>query len=548
MIDASFPDRMPSIYSALEITRPRRDLIARCSSTSATTACAPWRWTRPTACARHRGHRHRRPDLGPGRRRDARPRLERARRPDRRRRAAAADASAGRSTAPPELQGPLVEDRDLRDRDQGHRPDRPLRARRQDRPLRRRRRRQDGADPGADPQHRPRARRRLGLLAASASARARATTSARDGGVGGHRQGRPLLRPDERAAGRPPARRALGPDDGRVLPRPGPGRPALHRQHLPLRPGGLGGLGAARPDAAAVGYQPTLATEMGQLQERITSTRRARSPRCRRSTCPPTTSPTRRPRTPSPTSTRPRCSRARSSSRGIYPAVDPLDSTSRVLGRGIVSDEHYDTATRVQEILQRYKDLQDIIAILGIEELSDEDRLTVARARKVQRFLSQPFHVAEVFTGTPGEYVKLEDTIRGFERSSTAATTTCPSRPSTWSADRRGPSAASSGGRVVARQRVQALRRLARHARRARPTRARPSMIIVPGQDRRDRRARAPRAADRDAARRPSCACTSPTPRRCATPRRMAGSRCSATARGCWSRRRSTPPTSTAPL
>jgi len=99
---------------------------------------------------------------------------------------------------------------------------------------------------------------------------------------------------------------------------------------------------------------------------------------------------------------------------GIYPAVDPLDSTSRALSPGIVSDEHYDTATRVQEILQRYKDLQDIIAILGIEELSDEDRLTVARARKVQRFLSQPFHVAEVFTGTPGTYVKLEDTIRGF--------------------------------------------------------------------------------------------------------------------------------------
>src|SRR6266511_206138 len=99
---------------------------------------------------------------------------------------------------------------------------------------------------------------------------------------------------------------------------------------------------------------------------------------------------------------------------GIYPAVDPLDSTSRALQPGIVSDEHYDVATRVQQILQRYKDLQDIIAILGIEELSDEDRLTVARARKIQRFLSQPNFVAEQFTGTPGQYVKLEDTIRGF--------------------------------------------------------------------------------------------------------------------------------------
>jgi F-type H+-transporting ATPase subunit beta len=100
---------------------------------------------------------------------------------------------------------------------------------------------------------------------------------------------------------------------------------------------------------------------------------------------------------------------------GIYPAVDPLDSTSRALARGVVSDEHYDTATGVQEILQRYRDLQDIIAILGIDELSDEDKLVVQRARKIQRFLSQPFNVAEVFTGTPGQYVKVEDTIRGFQ-------------------------------------------------------------------------------------------------------------------------------------
>jgi len=100
---------------------------------------------------------------------------------------------------------------------------------------------------------------------------------------------------------------------------------------------------------------------------------------------------------------------------GIYPAVDPLDSFSRALQPGIISDEHYETATRVQEILQRYKDLQDIIAILGIDELSDEDKLVVSRARKIQRFLSQPNFVAEQFTGTPGEYVKLEDTIKGFK-------------------------------------------------------------------------------------------------------------------------------------
>src|SRR5205823_12423777 len=100
---------------------------------------------------------------------------------------------------------------------------------------------------------------------------------------------------------------------------------------------------------------------------------------------------------------------------GIYPAVDPLDSVSRALQPGIVSEEHYRTATRVQEVLQRYKDLQDIIAILGIDELSDDDRLVVSRARKIQRFLSQPNFVAEQFTGKPGEYVKLEDTIKGFQ-------------------------------------------------------------------------------------------------------------------------------------
>jgi F-type H+-transporting ATPase subunit beta len=166
---------------------------------------------------------------------------------------------------------------------------------------------------------------------------------------------------------------------------------------------------------SAVGYQPTLATEMGQLQERITSTNKG-SVTSVQAIYVPADDLT----DPAPANTFAHLDSTTVLSRGlveqgIYPAVDPLDSTSRALSRGVVTDEHYDTATRVQEILQRYKDLQDIIAILGIEELSDEDRLTVARARKVQRFLSQPFHVAEVFTGTPGEYVKLEDTVRGFQ-------------------------------------------------------------------------------------------------------------------------------------
>ncbi|MBA3365756.1 MAG: F0F1 ATP synthase subunit beta [Actinobacteria bacterium] len=165
---------------------------------------------------------------------------------------------------------------------------------------------------------------------------------------------------------------------------------------------------------SAVGYQPTLATEMGQLQERITSTRTG-SVTSIQAIYVPADDYT----DPAPATTFAHLDSTTELSRaiveqGIYPAVDPLTSTSRALQPGIVSDEHYETATRVKEILQRYKDLQDIIAILGIDELSDEDRLTVSRARKIQRFLSQPNFVAEQFTGTPGQYVKLEDTIKGF--------------------------------------------------------------------------------------------------------------------------------------
>jgi F-type H+-transporting ATPase subunit beta len=166
---------------------------------------------------------------------------------------------------------------------------------------------------------------------------------------------------------------------------------------------------------SAVGYQPTLATEMGQLQERITSTTKGAVTSVQAIYVPADDL-----TDPAPANTFAHLDATTVLSRaiveqGIYPAVDPLDSTSRALQPGIVSDEHYQTATRVQEVLQRYKDLQDIIAILGIEELSDEDRLTVSRARKIQRFLSQPNFVAEQFTGTPGQYVKLEDTIRGFQ-------------------------------------------------------------------------------------------------------------------------------------
>jgi F-type H+-transporting ATPase subunit beta len=166
---------------------------------------------------------------------------------------------------------------------------------------------------------------------------------------------------------------------------------------------------------SAVGYQPTLATEMGQLQERITSTQQGSITSVQAIYVPADDL-----TDPAPANTFAHLDSSVVLTRtlveqGIYPAVDPLDSFSRALQPGIVSEEHYGTATRVQEILQRYKDLQDIIAILGIDELSDEDKLVVARARKIQRFLSQPNFVAEQFTGTPGEYVKIEDTIKGFQ-------------------------------------------------------------------------------------------------------------------------------------
>jgi len=165
---------------------------------------------------------------------------------------------------------------------------------------------------------------------------------------------------------------------------------------------------------SAVGYQPTLATEMGALQERITSTTQG-SITSIQAVYVPADDLT----DPAPATTFAHLDATTVLSRnlaakGIYPAVDPLDSTSTMLQPGIVTEEHYGIAENVKETLQRYKELQDIIAILGIDELSEEDRTTVARARKVERFLSQPFFVAEIFTGSPGEYVSLEDTIKGF--------------------------------------------------------------------------------------------------------------------------------------
>ena len=166
---------------------------------------------------------------------------------------------------------------------------------------------------------------------------------------------------------------------------------------------------------SAVGYQPTLATEMGALQERITSTRKGSITSVQAVYVPADdlTDPA-----PATTFTHLDATTVLSrdiASQGIYPAVDPLDSTSRILSPEVVGQEHYEVARAVQQVLQRYKELQDIIAIMGMDELSEEDKITVARARKVQRFLSQSFHVAEQFTGMPGQYVPLKETLRGFK-------------------------------------------------------------------------------------------------------------------------------------
>ncbi len=167
---------------------------------------------------------------------------------------------------------------------------------------------------------------------------------------------------------------------------------------------------------SAVGYQPTLATDMGTLQERITTTKKGSITSVQAIYVPADDL-----TDPAPATSFAHLDATTVLSRqiaelGIYPAVDPLDSTSRMLDPRVVGEEHYGVARDVQRVLQTYKSLQDIIAILGMDELSEEDKLVVARARKIQRFLSQPFHVAEVFTGTPGVFVKLEDTIRGFKR------------------------------------------------------------------------------------------------------------------------------------
>ena len=298
---------------------------------------------------------------------------------------------------------------------------------------------------------------------------------------------------------------------------------------------------------SAVGYQPTLETEMGGLQERITSTDRG-SVTSIQAVYVPADDYT----DPAPASVFAHLNATTALSRsisekGIYPAVDPLDSTSTILKPDVVGDEHYRTATEVQEVLQRYKELQDIIAILGIDELSDEDRQTVSRARKIERFLSQPFFVAEQFTGRTGEYVPVAETVRGFREILDGEH------------DDLSEGAFYMQGSIdqVTRERQVRARRprgncgRGAHGRRRGPDpgggglRAAKRARSRPGP-------RSAKSASSPTTRRcwrrcgrPSCACTSPTRRPSATPRPTAGCRSTATAPGSCSRRRSRPRTST---
>jgi hypothetical protein len=257
---------------------------------------------------------------------------------------------------------------------------------------------------------------------------------------------------------------------------------------------------------SAVGYQPTLATEMGALQERITSTHEGSITSVQAIYVPADDL-----TDPAPATAFAHLDATTVLSRaiselGIYPAVDPLDSTSRILDPQYIGERHYRTATSVQRILQRYKELQDIIAILGMDELTEEDKVIVGRARRIQRFLSQPFFVAEQFTGTPGEYVKLEDTVESFERVVSGEFDHLRSRRSTWWAASRAPSTrrsawsrAADGGprRGHGRGRHARLRPLAR----ADGVRGRRHLGGGPGVERPARHPAWPRPADGPAGR-----------------------------------------------
>ena len=342
-----------------------------------------------------------------------------------------AGRAGGRRAAPPAGHAPLADpprdaqvhrpraqDRDLRDRHQGHRPDRAVREGRQDRPVRRRRGGQDGRHPWSSSTTWPRATAASRCSAAWASGRARGTTSTSRSRRAGVLENVALIYGQMNEP--PGARLRVGLTGLTVAEyfRDVEGQDVLlfidNIFRFTQAGSEVSALLGRMP--SAVGYQPTLATEMGDLQERITSTTKGSITSVQAIYVPADDL-----TDPAPATAFAHLDATVVLSRaiselGIYPAVDPLDSSSRILDPQFVGERHYNVAIGVQRTLQRYKSLQDIIAILGMDELSEEDKKIVARARRLQRFLSQPFFVAEQFTGFPGKYVKLEETMSSFER------------------------------------------------------------------------------------------------------------------------------------
>ena len=432
VIEAVFPERLPEINHAITVPRGERrrggrgDRRDRRRAARLRGPAAPRRQPRPRrrdgldrrARARRADDRHRRPDHGAGRPGDARAHLQRPRRADRPRRGAAGRRRAPRRSTRRRRASrtSIADDRDVRDRDQGRRPARALRQGRQGRPVRRRRRRQDRADPGADPQPRQGARRPVGVLRRRRALARGQRPLARDEGVGRPRQDDALLRADERAAGRAHARRAVGADDGRVLPRPGPGRAAVHRQHLPLRAGRLRGLGAARPDALAgrlpadardrdgpaAGADQLDADRLGHLGP---GDLRAR----------PTTSPTPRRRRCSRTSTRRRRSRGRSrrraSTRPSTRSTRRRRSSSRTSSARITSasptpSRRSSSATRSCRTSSR--------SSASTSSPTRTRSPSSARARSSASSRSRSTSPSSS-PARPGAYVPIAETIRGFD-------------------------------------------------------------------------------------------------------------------------------------
>ena len=340
---------------------------------------------------------------------------------------------AGASRTSPQTRGP-------RDRPQSHRPPHALPEGRQDRPLRRRGRRQDGAHPGAHHQYRDRARRLLRVRRRRRADPRGERPLARNERIGRYLQDRHDVRPDERAAGRAPTSRALRPDDGGVFPR-------CRGQDVLLFVDNIFRFTQAGSEVSAllgrmpsaVGYQPTLGTEMGALQERITSTKKGSVTSVQAVYVPADDLTDPAPATTFAPSTPPPFPGPQPGRKGIYPAVDPLGSSSRILQPAVVGEEHYHVARAVQATLQRYRELRTSSRFSAIDELSDEDRLVVSRARRIERFLSQPLPLsASSSRGFPASTSRSRRPSAPSRKWSTASTTTSPSRRSTWLANRRG--------------------------------------------------------------------------------------------------------------